>query len=153
MELRLAGQLKCPECAESKAPTSVAVASLQETPGLFEIVGADVFEYEYGGHKHKFILMRDRASALVQTELLQEYGGTDQPSSWEPTSEIVIRMFGRWMMNYPAPKWTIADSATYFTSQAMMDFCMESGLGLLTTPAESHEMLGARCYQCDKGHG
>ena len=139
----LAGQLKCPECAESKAPMSAAVASLQETPGLFEIVGSDVFEYEYGGHKYKFLLMRDRASSLVQTELLQQYGGVDQPSAWEPTSDIIIRMFGRWMMNNPAPKWLLTDSATYFTSQAILDFCMESGLGLLTTPAESHEMLGA----------
>lgn len=139
----LAGQLKRSECAESKVPMSAAVASLQESPALFEIVGADVVEYEYGGHKYRFILMRDRGSALVQTELLQEYGGEDQLSSWEPTSEIVIRMFGRWTMNNPAPKWIITDSATYFTSQAMTGFCMESGLGRLTTPAESHEMLGA----------
>ena len=139
----LAGQMTCPSCSEAKRPVSASVASLQETPGLFEIVGADIFEYESAKSKYKFMLMRDRASGLIQTELLQQYGGQDQPSAWEPTSDVVIRMFGRWMMNNPAPKWILTDSATYFTSQSMMDFCMESGIGLLTTPAEAHEMLGA----------
>ena len=139
----LAGQIKCPDCSEVKIPPSASVASLQETPGLFEILGCDVFEFEAGPHKYKFLLMRDRASGLIQTELLQQFAGEGQPSAWEPTSEDIIRMLGRWMMFNPSPKWLLVDSATYFTSQRLMDFCSESGLGLLATPAESHEMLGA----------
>eukprot|EP00435_Cladocopium_sp_Y103_P069725 s59_g33.t2 len=139
----LAGQIKCPDCSEVKFPPLSSVASLQETPGLFEILGCDVYEFEAAPHKYKFLLMRDRASGLIQTELLQQYAGEGQPSAWEPTSEDIIRMLGRWMMFNPAPKWLLVDSATYFTSQRLLAFCSESGLGLLATPAESHEMLGA----------
>ena len=46
-------------------------------------------------------------------------------------------------MHNPAPRWILTDGATYFTSQQMMDFAGRSGIGLLTTPAESHQMLGA----------
>ena len=42
----------------------------------------------------------------------------------------------------PTPKWICTNPATYFTSTVMMDFCNSSGIGLLTTPAESHEMMG-----------
>ena len=139
----LAGQMKCPDCAEAKLPASAPVASLHETPGLFEIIGSDVFEFEHESKKYKYLLIRDRASGLVQVDLLKVYGGPDGESSWEPTTDVVIRMFGRWMMVNPAPKWILTDSATYFTSQQMIDFCGRSGIGLLTTPAEAHQMLGA----------
>ena len=139
----LAGQIQCPACAESKRPISPPVASLHETPGLMEIIGADIFESDHNGKKFKFMLVRDRASGLVMVDLLKEFGGEEEPSSWEPTTETVIATFTKWMMHNPAPKWILTDSATYFTSQRMMDFAGNSGLGLLTTPAESHQMLGA----------
>ena len=41
----LAGSIECPSCKESKLPRPAPVASMHETPGLFEIVGMDVFEY------------------------------------------------------------------------------------------------------------
>lgn len=82
-----------PDCSEVKIPPSASVASLQETPGLFEILGCDVFEFEAGPHKYKFLLMRDRAaSGLIQTELRQQFAGEGQPSAWEPTSEDIIRI-------------------------------------------------------------
>jgi len=40
----LAGSIECPSCKESKLPRPAPVASMHETPGLFEIVGMDVFE-------------------------------------------------------------------------------------------------------------
>ena len=43
----LAGSLVCPDCIESKKPPSPPVASLHETPGVFEIIGSDIFEYEH----------------------------------------------------------------------------------------------------------
>ena len=102
-----------------------------------------MFEYEFQNHKYKFMLMRDRASGVAMVELFKKYGGPDGPPSWEPKSEDVIRIFGRWRMFYPAPKWFLTDSATYYTSQLVMDYAGRSGIGLLTTPAESHQMLGA----------
>ena len=53
-------------------------ASTKETPELFEIVGADVFEFEHEDKKHKLILWGDRASGYVYVEHLQEYKGCDQ---------------------------------------------------------------------------
>ena len=139
----LAGQIQCPSCTESKKPPSPPVASLHETPGLLEIIGADIFESEHNGVKFKFMLVRDRASGLVMVDLLKKFGGEDEVTAWEPNTEVVIKVFAKWMMHNPSPKWILTDSATYFTSQRMMDFAGNSGIGLLTTPAESHQMLGA----------
>ena len=142
--IELAGSLECPVCKEAKQARSVPVVSLKELPGLFEILGMDVFEYEHTSkQKYKFLLMRDRASGLVSVEFLQEYGGDDQPRSWEPSTNDIVTCVCKWLMWNPTPKWILTDSATYFTSAAFLDFCGQSGMGLLTTPAEAHEMLGA----------
>ena len=139
----LAGQLECPACKEAKRIRPSSVASLKELPGLFEVIGMDVFEYEHGNSKFKFLLMRDRASGLVQVEFLQEYGGPEQERNWEPKTSDIVNCVSRWLMVNPTPRWLLTDSATYFTSAAFIDFCGMSGIGLLTTPAESHEMLGS----------
>ena len=111
---------------------------------MFEVIGSDIFEWEHENHtKYKFQLIRDRACGLVMVYPLQQYGGTEGPSAWEPTTSDVIRGFSHWLMHNPAPRWILTDSATYFISQQMMDFAGRSGIGLLTTPAESHQMLGA----------
>ena len=36
------------------------------------------------------------------------------------------------------PKWIVADSARYYTSQAFMDFLNRSGVGLTVAPAVGH---------------
>lgn len=41
------------------------VASINEMPQLWEVVGTDVFEYEHEEKKDKFILWRDRASGYA----------------------------------------------------------------------------------------
>ena len=139
----LAGNLKCPECVESKRRPSPPVASLHETPGLFEIIGTDIFEFEGEGiQKFKYQIIRDRASGLVMTYFHQQYGGPDEPSAWEPTTTHVIQALSQWMMHNPAPRWILTDSAAYFTSQQMIDYAARSGVGLLTTPAESYQTLG-----------
>ncbi|CAL1130588.1 unnamed protein product [Cladocopium goreaui] len=141
--IEMAGKMECPSCKEAKRIPPVSVASLKELPALYEVVGMDVFEYEYSERKFKFLLMRDRASGLVQVEFLQEYGAEGLPRSWEPKTADIINCVCRWLMVNPTPKWLITDSATYFTSMAFIDFCGSSGIGLLTTPAEAHEMLGS----------
>ena len=141
--IEMAGKMECPSCKEAKRIPPVSVASLKELPALYEVVGMDVFEYEYSNRKFKFLLMRDRASGLVQVEFLQEYGAEGLPRSWEPKTADIINCVCRWLMVNPTPKWLITDSATYFTSMAFIDFCGSSGIGLLTTPAEAHEMLGS----------
>ena len=78
----LAGQIQCPSCAESKKPPSPPVASLHETPGLLEIIGADIFESERNGVKFKFMLIRDRASGLVMVDLLKKFGGEEEAAAW-----------------------------------------------------------------------
>ena len=138
----LAGSIECPSCKESKLPRPAPVASMHETPGLFEIVGMDVFEYEFQNAKYKFLLMRDRASALVMVEFLKKYG-TPEETAWEPTSEDIIKSFSRWLMVNPAPKWIITDAARYFTSQRILDYAGQSGIGVLTAPAEAHQMMGS----------
>ena len=138
----IAGSLECPTCSEAKQARSAAVASLKELPAIFEVLGMDCFEFEHGDRKFKCLLMRDRASGLAAVEMLQEYGGKEGPRNWEPSSEDIISCMCRWLMVNPAPRWIITDSATYFTSGSMLDFCAHSGIGVLTTPAEAHEMLG-----------
>ena len=98
----------------------------------------DCFEFEHETKKHKLLLMRDRASGFVMLEYLQEY-----ESSWEPTSDVIVSAVCRWLMMNPKPQWVLTDSATYFTSIQMLEFYGHSGIGVLTTPAEAHEMLGA----------
>ena len=80
------------------------MASLKELPGLFEVVGMDVFEYEHGNSKFKFLLMRDRASGLVQVEFLQEYGGPEQDRNWEPKTSDIVACVARWLMVNPTPR-------------------------------------------------
>ena len=114
------------------------MASLKETPSLFEIVGMDIFEFEHGDRKHKLLPIRDRASGLVMAEHMKEYEG-----NWGPNSDHIISAVCKWLMHNPKPQWVITDSATYFTSEKMLEFYGMSGVGMLTTPAEAHEMLGA----------
>ena len=139
----LAGSIKCPDCVEAKLPVPAPVASLHETPGLMEIIGSDIFEFEAEVYKYKMMLIRDRASGFVMVETMRQYSGPEGPTNWEPNTTEVLKVFSKWMMTNPAPKWILTDSATYFTSQEMMDFAGRSGIGLLTTPAEAHQMLGA----------
>ena len=136
--IELAGNLECAACAEARRAKPAPVASLKETPTLFEIVGMDIFEFENDGKKHKLLLMRDRASGYVMVEFFQTYDG-----NWEPTSDHIIGAVCKWLMHNPKPQWVITDSATYFTSEKMLEFYGTSGVGVLTTPAEAHEMLGA----------
>ena len=141
--IELAGKLTCPDCQEAKRLRPAPPASSHEMPGLFEQVGTDCFELEFldsGAQqslKAKFILWRDRASGLAQTDLLQIYSG-----SWEPKSSDVIKSLGKWLMNNPTPRWIISDAATYYTSEAMVEYLGRSGIGLLTAPAEAHWVLG-----------
>ena len=83
---------------ESQKPMLHPPASTQDDPVLFECVGADIFEFEHDGKKHKLVLWRDRASSYVITEHLQEYTG-----NWEPTSSDIINSFMKWMMINPSP--------------------------------------------------
>ena len=39
--------------------------------------------------------------------------------------------------------WIVADTATYYTSQELMDFCGRSGIGLTIVPAEAHWLMGS----------
>lgn len=72
----LAGKMSCSECIESKKPRPrpQPPAALSSTPGLYEILGTDVFEYEHQNEKFKYILWRDRASGLVMVDELKIYG-------------------------------------------------------------------------------
>ena len=143
--VNLAKNMQCPDCQEAKRPQSVPVASLHETPTLFEVVGTDIFEYEYKGRKHKFMMMRDRASGLLMVEHLRSYGGeADEEKSWEPTSEVIVKVLARWMMRNPSPKWLLTDSGTYYASWFMDDWLGRSGIGHLVAPAEARHLLGRR---------
>ena len=70
---------------EAKRAKPAPVASLSESPALFEVFGMDCFEFEHETKKHKLLLMRDRASGFVMLEYLQEY-----ESSWDPTSDVIV---------------------------------------------------------------
>ena len=144
--LDLAENLQCPDCLESKKPRPAPPSSTRELPALFEQVGTDVFELEFSevreGQqsdvlKAKFVLWRDRASGLTFVDLLQRYS-----KSWEPTTSAVLRSFSKYLAMNPSPKWVISDPASYFTSQEWLDYFSRSGIGVLTSPAEAHWVLG-----------
>ena len=143
----LAGELQCPACVEAKKPKPPPTASLEDMPGLFEQVGTDVFELEFqddddgNTQKAKFILWRDRASGLAFTDLLQVYGGDVR--NWEPKTSDVLKSFGKWLMMNPSPKWVVSDPASYYTSSEFIDYMSRSGIGILTSPAEAHWVMGA----------
>ena len=147
----LAGSLQCKECQESKLPRPPPPASAGEEPRLFEILGTDVFDYVHEEKdvdqdlelKYKFILWKDRASGLMMVDLLKQFGGTTGISDWQPSTEDVVKSFTKWAMANPYPQWILADSATYFTSNAMLDFVSRSGIGLTIAPAESHWIMGS----------
>jgi len=142
--IKLCGDMQCPDCIEAKRPSPPPPSSLKESPDLFEIVGSDVFEYEHQGRKHKLVLWRDRASGLAFVHLLQSYGGPeDEIKFWEPSTDHILDSFSRWLMINPSPTWILTDPATYYTSEQMLDFAGRSGVGVMTTPAEAHWMLGA----------
>ena len=139
--IELAGTLVCPECQESALPRPRPPASLEEEPKMFEVVGTDIFEYEDETDKKKYkgIIWRDRATGLTMLEILKELEG----GHWEPTTKDIIQSLTRWMMFHPAPTWIVADAATYYTSQELMDFCGRSGVGLTIVPAEAHWLMGS----------
>ena len=142
--IRLCGDMQCPDCIEARRPSPPPPSSLKESPDLFEIVGSDVFEFEHQGRKHKLVLWRDRASGLAFVHMLQSYGGPeDETKFWEPSTDHILDSFTRWLMVNPSPTWILTDPATYYTSEQMLEFAGRSGVGVMTTPAESHWMLGA----------
>ena len=142
--VELARSLSCDDCAEVRRQTGPPLASAEQPPSLWEILGMDVFEYEYKLEgkpmKAKFLLMIDRASRFVMTHLLQNFPA-DQ--AWEPTTfDIKKAIVKTWMGANPSPKWLYTDAAPYFTSREMIDFTSRSGLGLMTAPAEAHYLMG-----------
>ena len=145
--LELASRLRCPECEEAAKPLPRPPASLGETPGMFEVLGTDVFEFELSdlpdqqdnNKKMKFILWRDRASGLTMIDHLQTYEGK---GAWEPTTQDVIKSMAKWQMTYPSPKWEFSDAARYYTSAEMMDYLNRGGIGHTVAPAQAHWLLG-----------
>ena len=149
--LELAQHLKCPECVEASQPRPPPPASVGEEAKLFEFLGTDVFEFEEPikdaeeavkekkeVRKHKLMLWRDRASGLTMIDHLASF----EKGAWEPTSQDVIKSFAVWISLFPAPKWVVADSARYYTSQEFQDFLNRSGVGLAIAPAEAHWLMG-----------
>ena len=134
----MAGNLQCPKCTEAKRARPAPGASLKETPALFQILGKDCFEFEHAGFKHKFLLMRDRASGYVMLEFLQTCTG-----NWEPTTENITAAFCRWLMVNPMPQWS--PQTVQRTSPPIRPWSSTATVqqGDLTAPAEAHEMLGA----------
>lgn len=129
-------------CPEPSRPRPYPPASTGEEPKIFEFPGTDVFEFEEPGdkgpeekNKHKLIIFRDRASGLTLFEHMQNYS-----NAWEPTTSDVTASLSDWLATYPAPKWIVADSARYYTSQEMQVFVSRSGIGLTIAPAEAHSL-------------
>ena len=143
----LAGSLQCKECQEARRPRPHPPASSGEEPRLFEVLGTDVFDYIHEEnsieHKYKFIIWKDRASGLTMVDLLKQFGGGTGISDWQPSTEDIVKSYSRWAMTNPPPQWILADSATYFTSNAMLDFVSRSGIGLTISPAEAHWIMGS----------
>ncbi|CAE7836823.1 GIP [Symbiodinium sp. CCMP2592] len=142
--VEMAAEMTCPDCAETRRPPGAPVASADEPASLWEVLGADVFEYEFvkdgKPFKCKALLMVDRASRYASTYVFREFPSDE---SWEPdTSEIKKAIVAGWLAHNPAPKWLFTDAAPYFTSREMLDFVGRSGIGLLTAPAEAHWLLG-----------
>eukprot|EP00435_Cladocopium_sp_Y103_P019899 s669_g4.t2 len=133
----LAGSLQCPDCLEAQRPQPQPPASTKPMPELWEIVGTDVFEYEFGEVKHKFVLWRDRASGYAYIEHLQEY-----QKSWEPKTQHIIASLIHWLMVNPCPTWIMSDAGTIYTSEEFLHFASRSGIGVLTAPAEAHWVMG-----------
>ena len=149
----LAKEIKCPECLEEKRLGPSPPGSTEKPPGLWEILGMDVCEYEFLNsqtsqrQKAKLLIMVDRASRFCSAKLLHVYPASE---SWEPTTGDIKRAFIRgWMSANPAPVWILADAAPYFTSSEFAEFAGRSGMGLMVSPAESHWVMGIeeRCIQ------
>ncbi|OLQ07002.1 putative ribosome biogenesis protein RLP24 [Symbiodinium microadriaticum] len=140
----MAKELSCPDCAEAKRKVGPPQASLDEPAGLWEVLGLDVFEYEHVVEsqpvKSKFLLMIDRGSRFTMVAFLKTYRAAE---NWEPSSQDIKSAIVRvWLNANPSPKWLLTDAAAYFTSREMLEFCSHSGLGLLTSPAEAHWVMG-----------
>ena len=70
-------------------------------PKLWEMVGADVFEYSYNDSdekpmKIKGCVWHDRASGTASVSMMQKYS-----EHWEPSSAQIIRCFMQnWLQHY-----------------------------------------------------
>ena len=139
--LEIARNLKCPECEEAAKPTPRLCASMGESPGAFEVLGTDCFEYEDEPNKvkMKFILRRDRATGLTMIDYLHTY----QSGGWEPSTEAVIKSLVKWQMVYPTPRWILADAGRYYTGVAFLEYLHRGGVGLTIAPAEAHWLMGS----------
>ena len=62
---------------------------------------------------------------------------------WEPATSRVLNSFAKWLMINPSPTWLLTDAGVQYTSDEFQQFCMNSGIGLMTAPAEAHWILGA----------
>ncbi|CAE7817945.1 RE1 [Symbiodinium sp. CCMP2592] len=146
--VEMARSLECCDCQEAQRIKGPPPSSLEDPPGLWEVLHMDVFEVDYKenvdgtptDYKAKFLLMVDRASRFTMVHLLKKYPASE---GWEPSTYDIRRAIVKtWLGSNPAPKWLLADAAAYFTSREMLDFCGRSGTGLLIAPAEAHWVLG-----------
>ena len=140
--VELAKTIECPACIESRRPIPNPPSSTSGPPSLWELVGTDVFEFSFKNEERKIRKLKgclwvDRASRFCVVSGMKIYD-----EAWEPSTSDIIRVFLRdWMMMNPAPKWLMADSALYYTSEEMREFCGKSGIGLLIAPPEAHWLM------------
>ena len=139
-----AKSLQCPDCLESRRPLPAPPSTIREPPQLWEMLGADVFEYSFVGPENrttkiKGCIWHDRASGTAAVSMMKQYS-----DHWEPSSSQIIRCFIQsWLQYYPRPKWLLTDAALYFVSEETNYFLGRSGVGHLVSPAEAHWVLGA----------
>ena len=140
--VEFAKSVECPACIESRRPLPNPPSSTESPPSLYEVVGTDVFEYSFKNEEGKIRKLKaciwvDRASRFCMVSGLKIYD-----EAWEPTTSEIIRVFLRdWMMTCPAPRWLLADSALYYTSEELREFCGKSGIGLMIAPPEAHWVM------------
>ena len=63
----------------------------------------------------------------------------------EPATSLVINSFAKWLMINPSPSptWLAVDGCRRSVHLGGVLFCMNSGIGLMTAPAEAHWIMGA----------
>ena len=123
----LAKELKCPDCQEDKRSRFVPPSSTEKPPGLWDLLGLDVFEYEHidnatsASADGKFLAIVSRASRLSKVVLLKKHPARE---FLEPTtSEIKSAFIRGWMGTNPAPIWLLTEAVACFTSPGVRGLC------------------------------
>eukprot|EP00969_Alexandrium_andersonii_P342747 15150585-Alexandrium_andersonii.AAC.1 len=113
--LKLVDDHSCPDCQECERASGPHKVSLNEAPGIWEVMGTDGFELEEGERKAFCSIYLDVACKKMAVSVFHEGSSKEY---FSPKAEEVIEKVNRdWLQHFPKMKYLLLDSHGVYNSE------------------------------------